>query len=66
MSSIPENIPPIIRGWIEQMNNSSNKEHVRDNYYVILDNVSKFISTELRRYDNNKSKNVNLKIKTKK
>jgi hypothetical protein len=60
-------VPPIIRDWVSIINNSTMNQNARDNYYLNLKEVSKYIEEELRKYDNAKLKTLSLKqVKRKK
>lgn len=62
-----ESIPVIIRDWAAIINNPSFNQNTRDNYYVNLKAVSKFIEEELRKCDNAKLKATSFKqVKKKK
>jgi len=57
MSQNPENVPPLIRDWVAVINNPSMNSSARENYYVNLKNIAKYIEEELKKYDNAKLKN---------
>lgn len=67
MSQSVENIPPIIRDWVSVINNPAFNSSAKENYYVNLKTIAKYIEEELRKYDNAKLKNVAFKqVKRKK
>lgn len=67
MSQNIESIPPIIRDWVSKINDAAFNSSAKENYYVNLKAISKYIDEELRKYDNAKLKNVSFKqVKRKK
>lgn len=57
MSQPPETIPAIIRDWVAKINTPDFNSSARENYYVNLKTVYKFIDEELKKYDNARLKN---------
>lgn len=62
VSKVPQNIPPIILNWVENMNSGTIKEHARDNYCLMLENVSEYILNEIKKHKNTKTKNVKFNL----
>lgn len=61
-----ENIPPIIKDWVEKMHSNS-LSHVKLNYYSQLKNVAEYVQQELKKYDNESIRNQSFgKMKGKK
>ena len=43
-------IPPIIKNWIENLNNPHNPAHIKENYARMLNNVQEACATEITKY----------------
>lgn len=66
MSQVPEVLPPILRDWVEKLNDPSFNSSARENYYGNLKSIAKFVEDELKKYDNARLKNAAFKQAKKK
>lgn len=44
------NIPVIIKNWIEKLNDPKEKDFVRENYRMMMENLIDILSAEVARY----------------
>lgn len=44
------NIPPIIEGWIEKLHSKYEKDFVKENHRMMMENLIEVLQEELKKY----------------